>query len=163
MKQASFPLPLDLHVLSLSLAFILSQDQTLHCILSYYIKFPNSRSSIKFLTVSFILTFPFLILHFLLFISLKDRFFFCNTNLISQICISSFKPWTLSERKGLQKYNLFLFPPNIFQYFFYLFLTKEQLLVPRKSGCKSRPFYLYHQIFLHVFWKKITNNWISIV
>ena len=25
------PLPLDLHVLSLSLAFILSQDQTLHC------------------------------------------------------------------------------------------------------------------------------------
>ena len=31
MKQASFPLPLDLHVLGLPLAFILSQDQTLHC------------------------------------------------------------------------------------------------------------------------------------
>ncbi len=31
MKQASSPLPLDLHVLSLSLAFILSQDQTLRC------------------------------------------------------------------------------------------------------------------------------------
>ena len=30
------PLPLDLHVLSLPLAFILSQDQTLHCI--YYFK-----------------------------------------------------------------------------------------------------------------------------
>ena len=28
---ATSPLPLDLHVLSLSLAFILSQDQTLHC------------------------------------------------------------------------------------------------------------------------------------
>ena len=28
------PLPLDLHVLSLPLAFILSQDQTLHCILN---------------------------------------------------------------------------------------------------------------------------------
>ena len=28
-------LPLDLHVLSLPLAFILSQDQTLHCIFSY--------------------------------------------------------------------------------------------------------------------------------
>ena len=28
---ATFMLPLDLHVLSLSLAFILSQDQTLHC------------------------------------------------------------------------------------------------------------------------------------
>ena len=31
------PLPLDLHVLSLPLAFILSQDQTLHCIYSIYI------------------------------------------------------------------------------------------------------------------------------
>ena len=28
-------LPLDLHVLSLPLAFILSQDQTLHCIIFY--------------------------------------------------------------------------------------------------------------------------------
>ena len=31
---ATNPLPLDLHVLSLPLAFILSQDQTLHCIYS---------------------------------------------------------------------------------------------------------------------------------
>ena len=30
------PLPLDLHVLSLSLAFILSQDQTLRCFLSFF-------------------------------------------------------------------------------------------------------------------------------
>ena len=30
-------LPLDLHVLGLSLAFILSQDQTLRCILYYYL------------------------------------------------------------------------------------------------------------------------------
>ena len=30
---ATSPLPLDLHVLGLSLAFILSQDQTLRCIL----------------------------------------------------------------------------------------------------------------------------------
>ena len=29
-------LPLDLHVLSLPLAFILSQDQTLHCIYTLY-------------------------------------------------------------------------------------------------------------------------------
>ena len=29
---ATNPLPIDLHVLSLPLAFILSQDQTLHCI-----------------------------------------------------------------------------------------------------------------------------------
>ena len=31
LKQASTPMPLDLHVLGLPLAFILSQDQTLHC------------------------------------------------------------------------------------------------------------------------------------
>ena len=30
--ETSPPLPLDLHVLSLSLAFILSQDQTLRCL-----------------------------------------------------------------------------------------------------------------------------------
>ena len=33
----TFMLPLDLHVLSLPLAFILSQDQTLHCIKVYII------------------------------------------------------------------------------------------------------------------------------
>ena len=33
-SKLSSPLPLDLHVLSLSLAFILSQDQTLRCCLS---------------------------------------------------------------------------------------------------------------------------------
>ena len=34
--ESSDPLPLDLHVLSLPLAFILSQDQTLHCIIFYF-------------------------------------------------------------------------------------------------------------------------------
>jgi hypothetical protein len=33
-------LPLDLHVLGLSLAFILSQDQTLRCIYIFLILFP---------------------------------------------------------------------------------------------------------------------------
>ena len=34
-KYCYLALPLDLHVLSLSLAFILSQDQTLHCYLQF--------------------------------------------------------------------------------------------------------------------------------
>ena len=38
-KQALFMLPLDLHVLSLSLAFILSQDQTLHCTFIFFYSF----------------------------------------------------------------------------------------------------------------------------
>ena len=45
-------LPLDLHVLSLPLAFILSQDQTLHCIISLFLLlsfdgFPYSWSVIS--------------------------------------------------------------------------------------------------------------------
>ena len=36
---ASYQIPLDLHVLGLPLAFILSQDQTLHCI-----SFPKTYS-----------------------------------------------------------------------------------------------------------------------
>ena len=36
---ATSSLPLDLHVLGLSLAFILSQDQTLRCMISFYFFF----------------------------------------------------------------------------------------------------------------------------
>ena len=41
---ATSPLPLDLHVLGLSLAFILSQDQTLRCNI-YFFSFSYSRKS----------------------------------------------------------------------------------------------------------------------
>jgi hypothetical protein len=44
-KQASLPLPRDLHVLGLSLAFILSQDQTLRPKISSKISYFDSRSS----------------------------------------------------------------------------------------------------------------------
>ena len=40
-SKLSTPLPLDLHVLSLSLAFILSQDQTLRCFF-YLVSFSSS-------------------------------------------------------------------------------------------------------------------------
>ena len=43
-SKLSSPLPLDLHVLSLSLAFILSQDQTLRCYLSFLFLFQKIRS-----------------------------------------------------------------------------------------------------------------------
>ena len=58
------PLPLDLHVLSLPLAFILSQDQTLHCIFLIFLSLtrtfifspvPLSGNRLKKLTLSFIL------------------------------------------------------------------------------------------------------------
>ena len=43
-------LPLDLHVLSLPLAFILSQDQTLHCI---NVLFINLSSNLKGIVLNF--------------------------------------------------------------------------------------------------------------
>ena len=40
---ATSPMPLDLHVLGLSLAFILSQDQTLRCIFLFYFFYFKGR------------------------------------------------------------------------------------------------------------------------
>ena len=40
---ATSALPLDLHVLGLSLAFILSQDQTLRCIFFFFFIIPSKR------------------------------------------------------------------------------------------------------------------------
>ena len=52
---ATSPLPLDLHVLGLSLAFILSQDQTLRCIFFFilYYTFEASPDRIDFFLSSF--------------------------------------------------------------------------------------------------------------
>ena len=47
---ATSSLPLDLHVLGLSLAFILSQDQTLHCIYNLFVFY----SDLGYLFVVFI-------------------------------------------------------------------------------------------------------------
>ena len=44
-------LPLDLHVLSLPLAFILSQDQTLHCIILNLLACPDTYNFTKKLTL----------------------------------------------------------------------------------------------------------------
>ena len=51
--ESSVMLPLDLHVLSLPLAFILSQDQTLHCILIYISQLvPDTYNSNKRINAS---------------------------------------------------------------------------------------------------------------
>ena len=87
------PLPLDLHVLSLPLAFILSQDQTLHC----------KNCFLPLLTRLRVLCRPyrqkFSILNFQLSIDW--------THAIS--IFSSFQISLFSGRKRLQKYNLFPF------------------------------------------------------
>ena len=51
--EGSVMLPLDLHVLSLPLAFILSQDQTLHCIIFYISSLiPTLNNSFKRINAS---------------------------------------------------------------------------------------------------------------
>ena len=81
----SAPLPLDLHVLSLSLAFILSQDQTLRCLNCFIILAPESVIVVQShtsLTVSIRkINFPILVLLVELCKSLKElfcRFRFAN-------------------------------------------------------------------------------------
>ena len=49
------PLPLDLHVLGLSLAFILSQDQTLRCIFYFSFLIPSKRYLTELTSFSLIL------------------------------------------------------------------------------------------------------------
>ena len=56
---ATSPLPLDLHVLSLSLAFILSQDQTLRCCLYIFLFFFIKKSKAKIQTVCSVISFCF--------------------------------------------------------------------------------------------------------
>ena len=56
---ATSPLPLDLHVLSLSLAFILSQDQTLRCCLYIFLFFFIKKSKAKIQTVCSVIFFCF--------------------------------------------------------------------------------------------------------
>ena len=77
-------LPLDLHVLGLSLAFILSQDQTLHCIFFLFFSFGFSMFPVFLIdVVPFFLffflnpfqtlrNFPFPILHLVVAFLLKD-------------------------------------------------------------------------------------------
>ena len=100
-------LPLDLHVLSLPLAFILSQDQTLLCIFFIFLSLtPDTLNSLKELTLSF---------------------FFSRYLLVLVPVFSMIFPFALETpsgpfaapalRTGLQRY-CFFFIPQIFLEFF---------------------------------------------
>ena len=88
-------LPLDLHVLSLPLAFILSQDQTLHC----------KNCSFYLLTRLRVYLIP------------KHK---TDTRYLSLLI--RFNVLASPRGKRLQKYNLFPFYQNIFSFFFAFFL-----------------------------------------
>ena len=108
-------MPLDLHVLGLPLAFILSQDQTLHRIFSNNISKPIRPLPIpqfKKSTLSLIVS----VLHL----------YFCSS-LVNDLfspsgCLSSPLSHPLFPN-GIAKVLLFSFPPNLFATFFRLFFA----------------------------------------
>ena len=113
-------LPLDLHVLSLPLAFILSQDQTLLCIFFIFLSLtPDTLNSLKELTLSF--------------------FFF---SVLACTCSSLFNDLSLRSRdpfrplrctrspNGIAKVLLFFYSANFFRIFLKFFLSPHHITPP---------------------------------
>ena len=118
-------LPLDLHVLSLSLAFILSQDQTLHG-KSYLQKFCSGRV--------------------MCFMNLDYRRFrftlatFCSFQYLKELFLSCFSLARFKSESGCKDKTFFRYLPNLFQSFFKLFFLKSLViryfeLLKQKKDC----------------------------
>ena len=97
-------LPLDLHVLSLPLAFILSQDQTLLCIVL------SGIDALEFLVFRYLL--------------------YCFSSLVNDLFMSIREPLSpLSHPhfpNGIAKVHLFSFPPNFFTTFLHIFFCTRR-------------------------------------
>ena len=105
-KYCYSPLPLDLHVLSLSLAFILSQDQTLHGKVIYR-NFYSGRV--------------------MCFMNLDYRRFrftlatFCSFQYLKELFLSCFSLARFKSESGCKDKTFFRYLPNLFQSFFQTF------------------------------------------
>ena len=175
-------MPLDLHVLSLSLAFILSQDQTLRCSNCFFILSRSESKYILFLyfrilTVLFSCTTSCFTCK-----SYKDRFLFlCTPRTLSKNnTLSFFYPIT-EPVTGCKDKNKFLFEPNLFESFFWkevFFLIKPiclkqikkrtppqknlssiflQQALLSKAGAKVRNISFPYKYFMTFFWRKSAN------
>ena len=155
-KYCYSPLPLDLHVLSLSLAFILSQDQTLHG-KSYLQKFCSGRV-MCFMNLDY-RRFRFTLATFCSFQYLKELFF--------SIFISpSPDPLSLRSESGCKGKACFSFS-KLFKLFFQTFFPPPRLTsLPRalslESGCKDKamipPFPNFFTVFFHLFFNPPANT-----
>ena len=155
-KYCYSPLPLDLHVLSLSLAFILSQDQTLHGKVIYR-NFYSGRV-MCFMNLDY-RRFRFTLATFCSFQYLKELFF--------SIFISpSPDPLSLRSESGCKGKACFSFS-KLFKLFFQTFFPSPRLTsFPRalslESGCKDKamipPFPNFFTIIFHLFFKPPTNT-----
>ena len=108
-RYCYLPMPLDLHVLSLPLAFILSQDQTLHCIIVFLLF--DRCNSLKFTILS-----------------IKEfTLCYCLSLILSMIVTPRF--W----RKGLQRYTTF-FNCQTFLTKFFIFFRTFNKIAPRNNS-----------------------------
>ena len=103
---ATSSLPLDLHVLGLSLAFILSQDQTLRCIFFIlYYTFEALPDRIDFFLSYFL-------------------YYTCFFNFLNELLSLTAAPWPPRFAKVLQRYCLSLLHSKFFSHFFMLYNMK---------------------------------------
>ena len=124
-KYCYFPLPLDLHVLSLPLAFILSQDQTLHC--TSFILYSSSTiltsSSLKGIYALMYFVLPY------------------TSHTFFQVCclsLSLFQSTVVRFPNGIAKVRLFSFIPNPnqkFLHFFWNYFSPQQS--PQRNSLKN--------------------------
>ena len=116
-------LPLDLHVLSLSLAFILSQDQTLHT----KIIFQKSYLAGSCVHESRLLSIP---------IHARYVVIFTSILLKNSSCHLHRRRFSRSESECKDKAFL-SFPPNLFRSFFKLFFSRPRLKGPAGERLSS--------------------------
>ena len=98
---ATSPLPLDLHVLGLSLAFILSQDQTLRCIFFFFFIIPSKRYLTELTSFSLIFL-----------------YYTCFFNSFNELLSPTAAPRPPRFAKVLQRYCLSLLHSKFFSMFF---------------------------------------------
>ena len=151
-------LPLDLHVLSLSLAFILSQDQTLRCLSCSFIFLCHSDSQTNNLGSS---------RHLRSFFSL-DGGLPPSSFVLSLYRIISMFSAPFPFRKAVTKVLPLFLTAKFFANFFFKFLFQNPASAPvrrppasrqsftttglfRFCGCKGTAFYLSRQTFQHLF------------
>ena len=148
---ATSPMPLDLHVLGLSLAFILSQDQTLRCIflffIFFYFKGRPERSDARLFSSSgfeFVLTLTCFLYPLLSGYPSRTTFVYCNA-FKDLVLLSAFV-----KRKWCKDNAFLFFLPN-FQKSFFSFFSSYRSPLP-KSVAKIRLFISLFQIFYRVFY-----------
>ena len=138
------PLPLDLHVLSLPLAFILSQDQTLHCIYTFKLLAPA--------------------LLFQLFINKGIYALIINVNIYYTACLFnifnelfSFQLQALTalpfwDRKDTDFFVISKFFRNFFEKIFRFKISKNLSPSPLSfAGCKGRHYFIFCKLFWPLF------------